>query len=129
MFALGVELSNSKLLRFRESNVLVLFRLAGDAGDEGCSRFEEKESSKAGSLDCEERSGDQATDSGILGLGGGGGFRGTGGTGRGCRVLSSGFEGGVRICFKGYSEDGFKGEFQVIISRVKGGVKVIVKSG
>ena len=27
-FALGVELSNSKLLRFRESNVLVLFRLA-----------------------------------------------------------------------------------------------------
>ena len=28
LFALGVELSNSKLLRLRESNVLVFFRLA-----------------------------------------------------------------------------------------------------
>ena len=80
-------------------------------------------------MDCEERSRDQATDSGIFGLGARGGFGGAGGTGGGCRVLISGFEVGVRICFKGYSEVGFKGEFQVIISKVKGGVKVIVKSG
>ena len=81
-------------------------------------------------MDCEERSRGQVTDSGIFGLGARGGFRGTGGIGGGCRVLISGFEVGVRICFKGYSEDGFKGEFQVIIiNKVKGGVKVVVKSG
>ena len=80
-------------------------------------------------MDCEERSRGQATDSGIFGLGARGGFRGTGGIGGGCRVLISGFEVGVRICFKIYSEDGFKGEFQVIINKVKGGVKVVVKSG
>ena len=76
-------------------------------------------------MDCEEKSRDQATVSGIFGPGARDGFRGGGG----CRVLISGFEVGVRICFKIYSEDGFKGEFQVIINKVKGGVKVVVKSG
>ena len=76
-------------------------------------------------MDCEERSRDQATDSGIFGLGARGGFGGAGGTGGGCRVLISGFEVGVRICFKICSEDCF----EVIISKVKGGVKVVVKAG
>ena len=58
----------------------------------------------------------------------GDGFRGSGGSGGGCRVLISGIEVGVKICFKICSEDCFEGEFQVI-SKVKGRVKVVVKDG
>ena len=81
-------------------------------------------------MDCEGRSGDQATDSVIFRSRrrAGDGFRGSGGSGEGCRVLISGIEVGVRICFKICSEDCFEGEFQVI-SKVKGRVKVVVKDG
>ena len=68
-------------------------------------------------------------DSGIFGLGARDGFGGARGVGGGCGVLISGFEVGVKICFKICPEVGFKGEFQVIGNKVKGGVKVVVKSG
>ena len=84
-------------------------------------------------MDCEERSRDQATDSGIFRHRARDGFRGAGGTGEGCRVLISGIEVGVRIRLRICSEDGFEGECQVVISKVKGGViskvKVVVKTG
>ena len=84
-------------------------------------------------MDCEGRSRDQATDSGIFRHRARDGFRGSGGSGEGCRVLISGIEVGVRICFKICSEDGFEGECQVVISKVKGGViskvKVVVETG
>ena len=102
--------------------------MPGDVGDESCGCREEEESGKAGGLDCEGRSGDQTTDSGIFRHRARDGFRGSGGSGEGCRVLISGIEVGVKICFKICSEDCFEGEFQVI-SKVKGGVKVVVKDG
>ena len=81
-------------------------------------------------MDCEGRSGDQATDGVIFGSRrrAGDGFRGSGGSGGGCRVLISGIEAGVRICFRIGSEDCFEGEFQVI-GKVKGIVKIGVKDG
>ena len=58
----------------------------------------------------------------------GDGFRGSGGSGGGCKVLVSEIEINAGICFKICSEDCFEGEFQVI-GKVKGGVKIVVKDG